>query len=268
MIEIGSKIKALRKQKNISQEVLADYLGVSFQAVSKWETNTALPDVTLIPAIASFFGVSTDEIFDFNLYEIENNIKEIVAEHKKYRDSDKQKCEQILRKGLKKHPGNEVLLNCLIEVLPMPERSNDIIELCKALTQSAKNDEIKYDAYRIMAKAYKSIGEYSLAKNAIEKIPEFYFTKLSVAAHLLDGEDMYEAAAKQKSISFEELIDMCELLADYYFGINEINKAKIQLQIAKNIILAAKDDFSTEFTKNSFETFECRLEKIEQKLNL
>ena len=66
---LGNKIKQLRKQKNISQEVLAQYLGVSFQAVSKWETGTTMPDVLLIPSIASFFGVTIDELFDFNLWE-------------------------------------------------------------------------------------------------------------------------------------------------------------------------------------------------------
>ena len=43
-IQLGKKIKALRKQKNISQEVLAQVLGVTFQAVSKWETGAGLPD--------------------------------------------------------------------------------------------------------------------------------------------------------------------------------------------------------------------------------
>ena len=71
MIRLGEKIKSLRKQKNISQEVFANYLGVSFQAVSKWENGYTMPDVTMIPAIASFFGVSTDELFDFNLFEME-----------------------------------------------------------------------------------------------------------------------------------------------------------------------------------------------------
>ena len=71
MMQLGEKIKSLRKQKNLSQEVLANYLGVSFQAVSKWESGTTMPDVMLIPAIASFFGVSTDELFDFNLFETE-----------------------------------------------------------------------------------------------------------------------------------------------------------------------------------------------------
>ena len=53
MMKLGEKIKFLRKQRNLSQEVLANYLGVSFQAVSKWESGTTMPDVTLIPAIAS-----------------------------------------------------------------------------------------------------------------------------------------------------------------------------------------------------------------------
>ena len=97
MIKLGEKIKSLRKQKNISQEIFANYLGVSFQAVSKWENGNTMPDVTMIPAIASFFGVSTDELFDFNLYEIEKNVESIVDKYSKYWDKDKQKCEQILR---------------------------------------------------------------------------------------------------------------------------------------------------------------------------
>ena len=70
-IKLGEKIRSLRKQKNISQEVLAQYLGVSFQAVSKWENGDNLPDVSMIPAIAIFFEVSTDELFDFNRLETE-----------------------------------------------------------------------------------------------------------------------------------------------------------------------------------------------------
>ena len=48
-LNTGEKIKLLRKEKNISQEVLAQYLGVTFQAVSKWETGAALPGVATIP---------------------------------------------------------------------------------------------------------------------------------------------------------------------------------------------------------------------------
>lgn len=59
---IHLKIYELRKQKGISQQVLAEALGVSFQTVSKWENNTTMPDITLLPDIAGYFDVSVDQL--------------------------------------------------------------------------------------------------------------------------------------------------------------------------------------------------------------
>lgn len=56
------KIAQLRKMKGVSQQELADYLGVTFQSVSKWETKSTLPDITLLPSIAEYFQVSVDEV--------------------------------------------------------------------------------------------------------------------------------------------------------------------------------------------------------------
>ena len=62
-MEIGRKIKALRLQKGITQETLAGEIGVSAQAVSKWENETTLPDIQLLPLLSVYFGVSIDELF-------------------------------------------------------------------------------------------------------------------------------------------------------------------------------------------------------------
>ncbi len=242
-MKLGEKIKTLRKQKNISQEVLAQYLGVTFQAVSKWENGTTMPDVATIPAIASFFGVSTDELFDFNLYETEKQVEAIVDEHSRYWDTDKPKAEQIIRDGLKKYPGNDILLNCLIGVLELPGRSDEVISVAKALVESTKYDEVRFDAYRIMAEAYAAQGNLSAAKDAIEQIPEIYFTKLEVAARLLTGEDAYEAAQKQKNISAEDLIDMLIITGKHLMAQGEREKALSQLRIAQRIMDAFAEDF-------------------------
>lgn len=61
-MQIGEKLKALRKARGATQEALAEAIGVSFQAVSKWETNVSLPDIALLPALSHYFGVSADEI--------------------------------------------------------------------------------------------------------------------------------------------------------------------------------------------------------------
>ena len=62
-LRIGAAIKKLRTNKNVTQEQLADYLNVFFQAVSKWETGVTVPDVQLLPKLAVYFGVSIDDIF-------------------------------------------------------------------------------------------------------------------------------------------------------------------------------------------------------------
>ncbi len=65
-MDIGKKIKSLRLLKDVKQEELADYLGVSFQAVSKWETGASVPDIALLPGLAVFFGVTIDELFQLS----------------------------------------------------------------------------------------------------------------------------------------------------------------------------------------------------------
>lgn len=62
-MELGTQIKTLRLQRGVTQEVLAEQLGVSPQAVSKWEREAALPDIQLLPAISAYFGVTIDALF-------------------------------------------------------------------------------------------------------------------------------------------------------------------------------------------------------------
>ena len=62
MESIGKKIRALRREKNLSQEELASALFVSRQSVSKWETGQSIPDADNIAAMCSYFGVSADSL--------------------------------------------------------------------------------------------------------------------------------------------------------------------------------------------------------------
>lgn len=59
---LGSAITALRKQKGMTQQELADYMGVSDKAVSKWERDQSLPDIYALARLADLFGVTLDEL--------------------------------------------------------------------------------------------------------------------------------------------------------------------------------------------------------------
>ena len=75
-MELGNKIKALRLKAGLTQEKLADELNVSFQTVSKWENNVCAPDISMLPKLSVFFGVTIDELFNLTsaqkLHRIEN----------------------------------------------------------------------------------------------------------------------------------------------------------------------------------------------------
>lgn len=62
-MNIGQNIKLLRQRKHLTQEQVAAQLGVSYQAVSKWETSANTPDIALLPALAALFGVTIDALF-------------------------------------------------------------------------------------------------------------------------------------------------------------------------------------------------------------
>ncbi|MGN1344837.1 MAG: helix-turn-helix domain-containing protein, partial [Traorella sp.] len=64
-MNIGNKIKTLRNKKALSQSELADILHVTAQAVSKWESNLSYPDINQLPTLASLFGITIDELFEY-----------------------------------------------------------------------------------------------------------------------------------------------------------------------------------------------------------
>lgn len=64
---IGEKIRTLRKNKKMTQAELAEALSVSSQSVSKWENGLSVPDISVLPAIARYFGITMDELFDYRL---------------------------------------------------------------------------------------------------------------------------------------------------------------------------------------------------------
>lgn len=66
-LKIGEKIKAKRRERNLTQEELANILGVTKAAVSKWENAESFPDITMLPQIAQLFHITMDELFDYTL---------------------------------------------------------------------------------------------------------------------------------------------------------------------------------------------------------
>lgn len=76
-INIGRVLIKNRHKRGITQDELANHLGVSKGAVSKWETGSSLPDILLLPQLASYFDISIDELIGYQPQMEQEDIKEL-----------------------------------------------------------------------------------------------------------------------------------------------------------------------------------------------
>ena len=253
-MKIGEKVKELRKGKNISQESLAKVLGVTFQAVSKWETNVTAPDVSLIPSIASFFGVSIDELFDYNTFENEQKIDRICREAARYRLDDPVRAEAILREGLKQFPSNETILTVLVYVLWfIPDRDDDLIETCKLLIDCATIEGVRCDTLRILATAYHRLGKFDQIDSVLAQIPEFYFTKKECVARLTEGKTSLDAAHFQMNLSGSSLVEMLQIMAKRYTELGDKARAEQCLRISNGVLNVFRNEGGKELEIAGYE---------------
>ena len=105
-IQLGGRLRELRRRDGRTQEDLAQALDVTPQAVSRWEKNICYPDISLVPSIANYFGVTIDELFGYQNNrdrKIDAIIQEVSAFQIKSRGDDAwvDECLGILRTGLR-----------------------------------------------------------------------------------------------------------------------------------------------------------------------
>lgn len=262
-VKLGENIKRLRKQHGISQEVLAEILGVSFQAVSKWETSATLPDISLLPSIAAFFDVSIDELFDYNVQENERRAESICREAASLRSSDPPHAEEILRAGLARFPANEHMLTLLLyTLLAMPNREDDCIRTCNTILAHTENDSIRYDVVRILAETYAATGKQEAAEITLHQIPEFYFSKLECMAKLLTGQKALDAAQFQMNLSAKTTVEMLLIMAKAYEKQEKTADALSCRNIASGILLAFQQENGQQYEALGYAWSEVLRQKV------
>lgn len=113
---IGMNIKQLRQAKHIKQDTLADAIGVSAQAVSKWETGTSDPDIALLPKLATYFGVSIDELFEVPRAEKMERIQNMIWDERRIHPETFDRTVAYLEGVLKEDPKDAEALTMLAEL--------------------------------------------------------------------------------------------------------------------------------------------------------
>lgn len=112
-MSIGNKIKQLRFKASFTQEQLAEKLSVSPQAVSKWENEVTMPDITLLPLLSEVFGVSIDDMFDLTVDQKLRRIENRMLTEDEFEFDVFREYRDYLLEQLKKHPDRHRILSLL-----------------------------------------------------------------------------------------------------------------------------------------------------------
>lgn len=215
-INIGNKIRELRKKKGVTQEGLASVLSVSPQAVSKWESGLTYPDMEIIPVIAGYFEVSMDILFDYDVREMKAKIQKIIDGAWDCFFDDTPKYIEVIKDALQEYPGNEELLTALLDAYEYNLRAkcdtsklDEMIDLSqKIITESS--DFIRVcNVKDIQAAAYLKKGEYEKAKAVLESLPREYDLRDWAFAFRLSGRDKLNGAIMSRCHHLQSLYQAC-----------------------------------------------------------
>lgn len=225
-MNIGNKIHELRKKKGITQEALASALSLSPQAVSKWESGLTYPDITMIPAIAGYFEISLDVLFDFDATKIKENVEKILAEAWEYFFSDTEWYAETVKAALKDYPGNEDLLEKLIEAYRRLNADNryteEIISLCQKLLTESKDFPRVCRMKELQAQLYLKKNEYGKAKEILETLPTWLVPiKDDAFASILKGKDKANGASMAKWIYMAATYRACMNQGNAWYRMEE-----------------------------------------------
>lgn len=199
-MNIGLNIKKLRLAKDMTQEELAEYTGVSSRAVSRWENSITFPDITLLPILANIFEVTVDELLEVDVYKKEQDIKQILEENQKYKHTGEvKKSIELLRKALNKYPNNFEIMEQLMHALSMyycakdGEREyllSEIIELGEKILNKCNDKDIRDSAMKELVFVYPRVNELDKAKKLVEDQPSIYSCKEYLLEKIYKDEEL------------------------------------------------------------------------------
>ncbi|MBR5365235.1 MAG: helix-turn-helix transcriptional regulator [Clostridia bacterium] len=149
MLPIGERIRTLRRAKNETQDELSALLGVSFQAVSRWENGDAYPDIELLPKLAAHFGVTTDELLGADEETVQAERKKKLEEYRSVLSTGDGTMEHygIAIKAYREFPEHpsfavRALYDLVIhKCMPREQALPVVRELCESLVGTSEQSE-------------------------------------------------------------------------------------------------------------------------------
>lgn len=257
---MGKIIRRLRKERNLTQEELAEQLNITSQAISKWENETGMPDISQIVPLASAFGVSTDVLFGTCGTSDAEEVQKIIHHAQSLITTPAtaesiEKSYKALLEGLNRYPSNSVLLmQCLEKGLALAYPENDTYNEAKGqhiYKECIRQADvvISYDknmtdvmrAHMIMVLLHSAYGNLEAAREHASKFPwrsDMTIHKMNAYIAHFEKDYRTEAIYRQRDFMYhlEAMLDDIVEIGCCYEALSSYENAQFTFSQALSLI--------------------------------
>lgn len=175
-MELGRNLRDARHSKGLTQEQVAELVGVSPQAVSRWENDTAAPDVIMLAGLAMLYDTTTDALMGMHVLRNEQTLRQIHTKALDYVKAQRwDEAEKLIRDSLRLFPDNEGLLMALAETLAHSEKTQEAIAVEERVLASHRlGMKAKSTAVVNLLYLYRKAGQWDSAQEMVKELPHIW----------------------------------------------------------------------------------------------
>lgn len=172
MLHLSENLRNYRILKNLTQEDVAEYLGITPQSVSKWERGESYPDITLLPALANIFETSIDLLVGMDTIRAEGTQYNIHNKAVTYqRNGDYDSAEKTYRDALLIYPNKPGMILGLASTLALKDNTSEAIELIEKGLPLSVDEKQKATMRATLCFLYLKAGFDEKAKKLASELP-------------------------------------------------------------------------------------------------
>lgn len=215
-IRIGEKIRLLRKKNDVTQDKLADHLGVTPQAVSRWESGVCYPDMNYLPGIADYFSVTMDELLCYTGAQKSAKVQEYLEEVEHLLDRDRvTEALEVLRRAMAEIPSDHSLqleaagvlslyANMLMEAgsgerveAAVNAVLSEAVSLCRHVLEDCTDDGLRDETKKTLCDIYAhQLGDSVQAEEIANQLHGMNVSREIIRATMLTGDVAFEQAQR------------------------------------------------------------------------
>lgn len=203
-MNIGENLRKLRIKRELTQEQLAEIFDITPQAISRWENNSAYPDITMLPGIANFYDISIDELIGMDEIRKAENLTQIFnKEHEQIASGRIDQAINVLKEAIKLYPNNNGLLSELALAITLKANNNEehslieqAISLSERVLENSISAKLRSTTTVNLCFLYLKAGKDIQARAIVKSLPHIWESKEILLPEMYDGDEYIEQLKK------------------------------------------------------------------------